>query len=36
MVEFGEWFSNAGDGFVGVGGLKNENNGLSYVELRSF
>lgn len=33
MVEFGEWFGNVGDG---VGGLENENNGLSKVELKSF
>lgn len=35
-IEFGEWFSNASDGFTESGGLENENNGLSCVELRSF
>lgn len=32
-VELGEWFGNASDG---VGGLENENSGLSRVELRLF
>lgn len=36
MVEFGEWLSNAGDGFAAIGRLENENNGLSCVELKSF
>lgn len=36
IVEFGEWFSNTDDGFARVGGLENENNGLSCVELKSF
>lgn len=35
-VEFGEWFSNAGNGFAEGGVLENENNRLSCFELRSF
>lgn len=36
IVELDEGFSNTGDGFTGVVGLKNKNSGLFWIELRSF